>query len=604
MIGPLAGFCRAYFEFYFWLLHVMIACIAVVVLIRHAMMLRQIKKSINAREVVSDADMRLEIEVAQSYSSYYELFSNSFILVGLFGTMYGFFAAMANPVQETGILIGFDQIRPALATSAFGLVWAILLNATTRFTVERKTDQLRSLYRGKTSEHALEAVLKSIADKYSETVLQMRESILAVDKRLSEVFQTGSVNFADAAKRLADAATELQKSTVDSGTVFSKAATVFQQSFERAASTADRLHKVTNRIIDLPEAISRQYVTFSQQHNEAMTQFSADLSGQFEQFVSRVLTSLASTAELPRLIGKEMRDVHEDYVAVVSEELEQFSRAEVKMENRLEASAGAFAATAALLAQSNNESATKLLIAFETLLGAVREVPSALRGELHNVTADYRTKLEEQHKLHIQKLNELVTMLTVVAEREIEKGRQSLEARGDELRSVYEQAYKQEGERVSGQLKYVFADLRILLEEIQRDVQRAIEGAPDTLSERAASIRDEMATLAAAINQCAAGLTVSVGNMNEGLKSLHDNSRALAPAAAGLRDAALRLADSVNSGMPSEQITVLKEIKVLVEGLRPPDLSIGKGLNRREKRSGRIPRMLRRVFGLNRFGRN
>ena len=305
MAEQFSAFFDAYLHFGFWILHAVIGIVAAVAWVRHRAELARLIRHVEDRPVIGDAEARREVDNVERFNSYYDFCANAFILVGLFGTIFGFFTGMAKPSLETGELVRFDQVKPALATSAFGLVWAVLLNLITRVTVERRMDHIRSLYAGKVSDSSLRSVLVDIGDKYAQSIAKVQDTIEAVNHRLEQVFQSGTTNFADASNKLADAAHELQQSSAESAKTFSDAAGVFQKSFDKASKTASRLDQVTNRVADLPETVAHELLGFSRHHADAMAELSAKLGGQFDAFATRIVSSLAATAGLPESLANE-----------------------------------------------------------------------------------------------------------------------------------------------------------------------------------------------------------------------------------------------------------------------------------------------------------
>lgn len=588
MAEQFSAFFDAYLQFGFWILHAVIALVAAGAWVRHQGELTRLTRHVEDRPAIGDAEARREVENVERFNSYYDFCANAFILVGLFGTIYGFFTGMAKPSLETGELVRFDQVKPALATSAFGLVWAVVLNLITRVTVERRTDHIRSLYPGKVSDSSLRSVLVDIGDKYAQSIAKVQDTIEAVNHRLEQVFQSGTTNFADASNKLADAAHELQRSSTESAKTFSDAAGVFQKSFDKAAKTASRLDQVTNRVADLPETVAHELLGFSKHHADAMAELSAKLAGQFDAFAARIVSSLAAAAGLPESLGNEMRAAHAEYLRALSESQERFALTQADIERRLNETAQSHSQATEAAVKASADQATKVLDAVDALLKEVQEVPQTLRSHLEQMMEKHSQVLEAQHQVHIQKVNEIVSALKVSAVRELETARQSLEQKGEALRSIYEQAYQEERERVQIQVKALLREIDNFLLGLQKEVLAAVEGAPDIMSAHAAGVRNEMERLSTSVRDCAAELKVSAGAMTEGLRSLHEDSTSLSPAAADLRSAIAAAARSAGQdGSGREQVAVLVEIRSLLQntGTARP---VGNHTTAKKKKSGTV----------------
>jgi hypothetical protein len=216
--------------------------------------------------------------------------------------------------------------------------------------------------------------------------------------------------------------------------------------------------------------------------------------------------------------------------------------------------------------KASADQATKVLDAVQSLLKEVQEVPQTLDSHLDRMMEKHGQVLEAQHQVHIQKVNEIVSALKVSAVRELETARQGLEQKGEALRSTYEQAYKEEGQRVQIQVKALLGEIDNFLLGLQKEVLAAVEGAPEIMSAHASGVRNEMERLSSSVRDCADELKGSAGAMNEGLRSLHEGSTALSPAALDLRNAIAAAARNAGQdGSGREQLAVLVEIRSLLQ---------------------------------------
>ncbi|HTU44226.1 MAG TPA: hypothetical protein VMF91_04155 [Bryobacteraceae bacterium] len=564
MPHEIADFFKAYLSFDFWILHALIATIALGVLIRHVFALRELKQKVDARKTITSDKARRDIETLDIYGSYYDSCSNAFILVGLLGTMYGFYLGMPHK-GDSAASISFEQIKPALATSAFGIIWAILLNLITRATVDLQTDRLRATYSRKANEFSLEQTLTFISEKYNESILQVGATVKSVNENLATVFNTGTTNFSDASSKLADAAKALQDSSAESAKVFSGAAKVFRESFENAAGTASRLDEVINRIIQLPETVSRQLEEFSRKHTAAMAEGAKSLSERFEALVNQLLNSLTAITQIPGILSQNLKSAHAEYVSVVAGSLETFKQTQAVVREHLKRSAEEFRATMQETTELQTRRSESFLEKLEILIIGVQGLPEQIRDRMYEIIEQHRAALEQQNKADLQSLKDMMSSLVTVSTREIEGARQKLVLSGEELRDSYIQAYKNEAELVRKEMETLFHDVERFLQQLQKDLEKAIIGAPDSITKRTESVRDVIEKLTEAAADSASALNASVERISTGLSVLGESTKALAPAVSGLEDAASKFTKAAREDPAHEQVVLLNEIKQLMQ---------------------------------------
>lgn len=181
---------------------------------------------------ISESEVRKLVYPIERFDSLFDFCSSSFILVGLIGTITGFFRTLP---QLTDPNYNFSDLRQALATSGFGIAWAILLNL------------ILVLYQ----RFAVSPLVQRLLEKVSVDQLaqSLAESLERFSGQIAGELQKSLSAFTAATTRAGYAASQLAEASKASGANY-------QEAMGKAAESAARIHEVFDQVMRLPEATS------------------------------------------------------------------------------------------------------------------------------------------------------------------------------------------------------------------------------------------------------------------------------------------------------------------------------------------------------------
>jgi hypothetical protein len=287
-------FFGAYFDplnAFMWL-HVFVAICAAVVFRLLAVRVDQARtKSFNANQITDDEYKRVTDPIT-SHEKLLDLCATGFVLIGLFGTMVKFAVALHSMNGSNTELSGFAA---ALGTSAFGMVWMLMLTFVMtlyhRVRIEPVLDLLRTGRASYSIPQAFAEVLGKLTSEKIDTLRKEIETLARVTTRMSEA----SDHFAQA--NLATAR-ELGRG------------------MQSSLATAEKLDGALARVSGLPDVLAHRM-------GEALAIVTTSLETSAAQFAREqerharaaadmlrdsLTASLAKLETLPATIGQAMDD--------------------------------------------------------------------------------------------------------------------------------------------------------------------------------------------------------------------------------------------------------------------------------------------------------
>src|SRR6266516_3998304 len=175
--------------------HTAIWCIAVVLTCLLERDRRRLSRALVIESGITEAQVKKITAPLDRYDFYFELCSSAFILIGLIGTIYGFAGAIPNLTNES---YDFHEFGNALSTSAFGIIWSLLLNFFLAIyhmlLVDRTIEQLRQ---HQTIEDLGQTIARNIQEVGAEFVPHIKASL--------ERFASASIELAGATNQLVTA---------------------------------------------------------------------------------------------------------------------------------------------------------------------------------------------------------------------------------------------------------------------------------------------------------------------------------------------------------------------------------------------------------------
>ncbi len=258
----------------FWGLHLAIGAVTLFWGLRHGIVLLSIRRRAAGGEPVSDQEVAKHTAHAASYLPAYEYLSSAFVLVGLLGTIYGFFTGLS---QNTAKAFDTSTVSPALVTSGFGIVWA-LLTGLGASVMERWGSGVPRWFATVASP---QQVFAEVGAGMNERLDRVVAAMAGLTASFQSAFEGGSTRFSESAHEMAQTAKELRQS-VDA------ASGSFNKSMQQAATTCDRIDAVLARTSELPAKVSASIEKFSEEHRTKLDALSMQIAGRLDEAIRRL----------------------------------------------------------------------------------------------------------------------------------------------------------------------------------------------------------------------------------------------------------------------------------------------------------------------------
>lgn len=218
---------------------------------------------------ISESEVHKYAYLVEKFDLYFDFFSGCFILVGLIGTITGFFRALPHLSDAQ---YDFGDFRQALATSGFGIVWAITLNlilaAHHRF---RIAPLMQSLHSKVSVDQLAQSLAESLERFGGQITLELRKGLTD--------FSAGAMNVAEATSRLARAADSISST--------------FSESTRQAADASAKIGQLLERITRLPEQTAQNLVKTYQDLTAFQSEALAEQKRNFERLAEANRNGLA-----------------------------------------------------------------------------------------------------------------------------------------------------------------------------------------------------------------------------------------------------------------------------------------------------------------------
>lgn len=300
---------------------------------------------------IADSEVRKFSYPIEKFDAPFDFCSGCFILIGLIGTITGFFRALphlSDPQYD------FHDFRQALATSAFGIVWAIVLNLVL---VSYQRFFVAPLMQGMLEKVSVDQLAQSLAQSLEKFGSQIATEL---QKGLSD-FSFGATRVADATQKLASAADVLGNNLT--------------QATKQAEGAAAKVSDVLAKVVKLPEDTARNLSGVFQQ----ITAF-------YEKALAEQKSALEAIAESNRTIltkdvARLSTSYHETAQNLVKEQAATLQKSLADFQKNLHQLQQSF--TADLQAQDKSIQAS-LSAAGDLLSGLARDIESKFNQSYDN----------------------------------------------------------------------------------------------------------------------------------------------------------------------------------------------------------------------------
>jgi len=475
--------------------HLGIWCIAIVLFCLLERDRRRLSRSAAGESGVTEAQFKKLTAPLARYDLYFDLCSSAFILIGLIGTIYGFASAIPNLTNEG---YDFHEFGNALSTSAFGIIWSLLLNALLALyhilLTDRTVERLRQY---QTIEDLGETIARNMQQIGAEFVPHIKASLerfaaASIDlagatKQLVTASHESAAGFRDVATKTAETATKvdqvLRKATKLPEALTSRLENLFRSASDSMSLSAGKLTTALGELEGIPEQLQRRLESaFAgqldqlqaagdrlQMLHERLLQESFAHSTQLTNAFLEALTHVSQeVSSLPAVISREtvaaLRSINtetEQVAGRLSTSLLAIEKLPIEFQRRTEETfqAQVVALKGAQEEMSTSEQrlfqqwATRLdsaVNAFSDSIVRAEGMPEAIAGQIRTLVDTYRKILEEQH---ISMTEELRRVGTSIVRDQLESLK---EATGDQ---------KRQAERLAETLDIVYSDERRKLHE-------------------------------------------------------------------------------------------------------------------------------------------
>jgi hypothetical protein len=249
--------------------------------------LRRLREHALPLRAITEPEIRKFLYPVEKFDSYFDLCSSCFILIGLIGTIVGFFRALPllNSPQYD-----FHNFQQALANSGFGIIWSILLSV------------------GVAAHHRyfIAPVIERVQDKVS--VDQLAQSLAqALDKfggQITANLSVGLTHFSSGATQVAAAASRLSEAAQSAGKSFSA-------STQQVAEAARKVDEVLQRTVKIPEETA---LGLARTYDQLMAFQNKSLAEQKQTLETLVENSRAAMTKDVALISGKYQEVTEGLV--------------------------------------------------------------------------------------------------------------------------------------------------------------------------------------------------------------------------------------------------------------------------------------------------
>lgn len=257
---------------------------------------RRLRRTSATVRAINESEYKRLAYPVEKFDAVFDFCASAFILIGLAGTILGFIQAVPH-LKEAAY--DFSHFRAALAVSAFGIAWSIVLHAAV------------ALYRLAVVAPALETLQSRQSAEQLATMLA--KALTDVTADIATKLGAGLGSFVVATNRLEAATTALAVSASSAGETFKGASDDLTRS---AASIVD-LH---NEIRGLPASIADRLRETMDQHTVEMRQVFAEQRQDF-----------AKTREVTRgALDQYFEATHERFVQQLEKEVEAAGAATAK----------------------------------------------------------------------------------------------------------------------------------------------------------------------------------------------------------------------------------------------------------------------------------
>jgi hypothetical protein len=333
----------------FLIAHIVIWTTAVYLIFKLQKELDRLKKWSADRRSLTQPELLKFSHRWTQFDHYFELCSSSFILVGLIGTITGFFNAVphfSDPVYD------FRDFRGALAISGFGIVWSIVLSVALALLHEYRIAPLMQKVYEKVSVDELAQTLAHALDEFGGQITTQLQKALT--------------DFTRGAARMDGAASGLSRACDAAAQSFSAATT-------QAAQAASSIGEILNRTASLPQQTIDGF-------NEACARF---LASQQQQAKAQMDALGALVEQDKTSLQSELRAISSEYGRSVDELTKSHSelrnRRQVQLEADLTEARSQFAKA---LAGENGTLAA-------VLSSTIAELREFVREATHSVSSSY-----------------------------------------------------------------------------------------------------------------------------------------------------------------------------------------------------------------------
>lgn len=593
----------------FALFHAIVGLIAIVTLIRHFVLLSQLRARIASRPHITELEAQQEFEEAQHLVPVYDACSNFFVLIGLLGTIVGFFKALQ---QTHGVDV--KSISPAMATSGFGIFWALLLGLFVWLTVEPAINSIQASHRSRVSDTLLKYGLEQLAQKYDNAIQQVKDLVSSTTLQLSQSFTGSTQAFISATDKLAKAATDLADSAQ-----YSQAA--FKKTIDKANETVAQVDSIFALTTVLPEKVVTALTVFSEQQAKKLDSFSTSLVRQFEELAHTFAEHLKEVSGVPAVLRDELEQAHQAYLVefgnvaqrasqetsqslqlwqssfqtMLDLEKQHFEQMVAETARLYEETRGISASLKQEIRGARNEfeeahllyltrltelfqsSSQDVSRRFELWQGSLqtmldlqkqhfdqmtaettrlyteaRGVPVSLEEQMKRWTETYRSVLQQQQEADLALIRSQVAQVSLDAAREVQKTALQLESKTREFVKDREEIYQQETQIIRDTLSSLLNSVQRDLHSIKSEITGSLAQLPEDVRTETTHIQVQVKDMVQEMQSCGASLV-------SGAEASTSQLNALVTATQILNAALVRLTSSLEK---SENIEpVLREIR-------------------------------------------
>jgi hypothetical protein len=515
---------------------------------------------------ITEAQFRKITAPLDRYDFYFELCSSAFILIGLIGTIYGFASAIPNLTSEG---YDFHQFGNALSTSAFGIIWSLLLNALLalyRFLfIDRTVERLRQY---QTIEDLGQTIARNMQQVGAEFVPHIKESLerfatASIDlsgatKQLVTASQESAQGFRDVAARTAETATKvdqvLRKASKLPDTLTSRLEELFRSASDSVAQSGGKLTEALGELEGIPDKVlGRLEGAFAEQlaqleavgdrlrllHERLLQKSSAESTQLTNTFIDAVTHVSQEVSTLPAAVSREtmaaLRSINgeiEQTAVRLGVSLMAIEQLPIEFQRR---TAETFQAQVESLKSAREEInvseqrlfqqwTERLESAVSGFSGSIKRaegLPETIAGQMRTLVDAYRKVLEEEHASMTEDLRRAGTSLVRDQVETLKEAASDQRRQSERLAETLDTVYSEERRKLHDAIHLALNEAVHWVEDFRKQLEHAQRDLPDEIKEGQVQLIEGTHKASRAVIESALTLGVEAQNVHRVLAQMN-----------------------------------------------------------------------------------